>query len=198
MVGRGGPAGCRGGSTPVPLTQVELLSYHRQVADAAREVMEQKNRDYSPGADRFVNFRGATVFGIHPVAGMLLRIQDKMSRINTFIATGTFAVADEPIQNCIVDLVNYSILIGAWFEQERVEAGESPIPLVRVPLAINREAFLREEKGVVSHELARAELLPLIDARADQIKADRIPFPKPVPETQVPVGDADTGSRRGF
>lgn len=105
----------------MPLTQAELLSYHRQVADAARELMERKNRDYSPGADRFANFRGAAVFGVHPVAGMLLRMQDKMSRINTFITTGQFAVADEPFQNCIVDLVNYAVLIGAWFEQEQFD-----------------------------------------------------------------------------
>ena len=92
------------------MTTDELLEMHKDTCEQARKIMAAKNHDYTAGGSPFANFEGSLYLGIDPVLGILLRVQDKMKRIETFVRQGTLAVKSESVDDAISDIVNYMIL----------------------------------------------------------------------------------------
>jgi hypothetical protein len=85
----------------------------------AREIINKKNHDYRGAMkDDYANFRGSRALGIHPGHGVLLRIQDKMMRIKTFIDKGELHVKDESIDDALVDITNYCALLRGIIKTE--------------------------------------------------------------------------------
>ena len=75
-------------------------------------IMEKKNHDYRGGSgDPYANFRGSVLFNIDPIVGIMLRMQDKMMRIETFVEKGELKVENESIKDALIDLTNYTALI---------------------------------------------------------------------------------------
>ena len=100
------------------MTTKELLEFHDEVTQAAKDMMAKKNHDYTAGSgDPFANFRGSQFLGVHPVMGILMRTMDKFKRIQTFIERGTLAVDDESVMDAVEDSVNYLILVGAMIRE---------------------------------------------------------------------------------
>jgi hypothetical protein len=97
-----------------------LLSLHEETTTRCREIMRQKNMDYSGGdGDPFANFRIAESFGLHPVTGIILRMTDKLQRVRAFIKNGVCAVDGESVDDACDDLVNYAILMKGLLREER-------------------------------------------------------------------------------
>ena len=95
-----------------PLTGLDILH------DAASEIMNKKNHDYRGGTgDPYKNFRGSDLFSIHPIVGVLLRMQDKMMRIQTFVEKGQLKVKGESVFDALVDLTNYTALIYGMIQE---------------------------------------------------------------------------------
>lgn len=115
------------------MTDKEFLEYHHSFTEKMREIVRKKNHDYAGfGESAFANFELVEKIGIAKTEqGFLTRIVDKISRINSFIEQGTTKVEDEKIEDTLMDLANYSILLagylkskkltteGAWSEWER-------------------------------------------------------------------------------
>jgi hypothetical protein len=100
-----------------------LLSLHEETTTRCREIMRQKNMDYSGGdGDPFANFRIAESFGLHPVTGIILRMTDKLQRVRAFIKNGVCAVDGESVDDACDDLVNYAILMKGLLREERTAA----------------------------------------------------------------------------
>jgi len=103
----------------------ELLNIHERLCGQARHLMNQKNHDYSGGKsaeDPFLNFTRVEKLGITDTKrGFMVRLTDKISRLITFIDTGVYKVPDEKVEDTILDLINYSILLYAYVEVERKE-----------------------------------------------------------------------------
>jgi hypothetical protein len=111
------------------ITRDQLLKMHDSITDAARNIMEAKNRDYAGGtADVFANFRGALFLGIEPELGLLMRCMDKFQRIRAFVTTGTLAVKDESVQDAVRDVINYMILLAGLIDERRLGAKVAIIP----------------------------------------------------------------------
>jgi hypothetical protein len=90
--------------------------------------MRAKNSDYCGGentVDALANFKTAKSLGLHPVTGLLLRMQDKLMRIKSFVNDGELKVAGESVDDACEDLVNYSILAKALLSEEREENCET-------------------------------------------------------------------------
>tara|TARA_R100001440_G_scaffold24346_2_gene39709 strand:+ start:7469 stop:7825 length:357 start_codon:yes stop_codon:yes gene_type:complete len=84
--------------------------------------MEAKNNDYTGGEkseDVFANFRCSSMIGVHPVKGILMRMLDKVQRINSFVNDGQLSVPDETVADACEDIVNYAILSKALLQEER-------------------------------------------------------------------------------
>lgn len=99
-----------------------LIQLHEQTCERTREIMRAKNSDYTGGSsatDALANFKTASILGLHPVTGLLLRMQDKLMRVKSFVADGQLSVPDETVEDACDDLVNYAILAKALLREER-------------------------------------------------------------------------------
>lgn len=104
-----------------PPKRAQLLSLHRTLTEQARELMTRKNADYGANADPFANFRMSALLHIEPEFGVLLRMQDKMARLVSFLEKGELAVKEESWSDAIIDIINYSVLLCGLL-RERVES----------------------------------------------------------------------------
>tara|TARA_R110000751_G_scaffold304514_1_gene420037 strand:+ start:625 stop:963 length:339 start_codon:yes stop_codon:yes gene_type:complete len=99
----------------------QLLRIHEETSEASREIMRQKNSDYTGGAkatDALANFKASLSLNLHPVTGLLLRVQDKLMRIRSFVADGELRVVNESVEDACDDIVNYAILCKALLREE--------------------------------------------------------------------------------
>lgn len=100
----------------------ELFQIHENLCKKALELMTRKNHDYSgkSGNEPFANFTRAEAMGITTTEkGMLVRMLDKMSRLSSFCDSGEFKVQDEKLEDTILDIINYSILLYAYIESKK-------------------------------------------------------------------------------
>lgn len=88
--------------------------------DSAVEILFKKNNDYSYGDDPYSNFRGSSIFHVEPEIGILLRMSDKMKRVETFVNSNNLKVKEESVIDACIDLINYSVLL-AGLLNERIE-----------------------------------------------------------------------------
>jgi len=107
-------------------TREELLQLQLSMTNKAYALMGKKNQDYTGGGGVFANFEAAGIFGVHRVKGALVRMTDKMQRINSFIENGILQVSDESVEDTLLDIINYAILIGGMIKEEKriPEAGK--------------------------------------------------------------------------
>lgn len=80
-----------------------------------------KNADYTGSADDpFANFTAVEKLGICTAEqGFLVRMMDKIMRINSFVQKGVLEVKDEKIDDTLEDLENYSALLNGYIESKR-------------------------------------------------------------------------------
>lgn len=135
------PSALERATRPQPTGKIgvaELLDIHQKTTDICREVMRKKNSDYTGGTsvdDPFANFNMSTAFGIDPILGILLRIGDKMRRIQSFANDGGLRVTGETVHDACEDIVNYAILIKAMcIERAREAAAKRPYATVGDPV----------------------------------------------------------------
>ena len=93
----------------------ELLQKHKKMTDKARSLMAIKNADYGANSDPFRNFRR------HGLAGINVRLSDKLARLDTFVEKGVLQVKDESVQDTLLDLINYAVLFAAYIEDTKGE-----------------------------------------------------------------------------
>lgn len=111
----------------------DLLQLHDETCAKTRAIMVAKNNDYSGGTrapDALANFKCSHTLDLHPVTGLLLRMQDKMMRVKSFVADGALKVSGETVEDAFDDMVNYAILGKALLREERQlrEASVAPLP----------------------------------------------------------------------
>lgn len=119
--------------TPYKVSVEELLSIHEETSQKCLEVMRRKNSDYTGGDsvdDPFANFNMSSAFGIDPVMGVLLRIGDKMRRIQSFASDGALRVSGETVNDACEDIVNYAILIKAMLVERTRNAATTTVDTV--------------------------------------------------------------------
>ena len=105
------------------MNKAEYFEYHKQCLAKMTEITQRKNADYAGGGDDpFANFSRVEKLGICSTElGFLTRMTDKMSRLSTFANTGRFAVLDESVEDTLLDLANYSILMAAYIKSKEVK-----------------------------------------------------------------------------
>jgi hypothetical protein len=80
-----------------------LLRLHDELCSEAKRIMRKKNADYGRDTDPWFNFRR------HGPKGILVRIDDKLCRMDNFVETGTLEA--ESLRDAILDNLNYHILL---------------------------------------------------------------------------------------
>lgn len=104
------------------MTKEEYLSYHKSMCDRMVAITAAKNADYTgSNPDPFANFTKVDVMGICSVEqGFLVRMSDKISRIISFVQKGVLLVKDESVEDTLLDLANYCILMAGYIKSKRL------------------------------------------------------------------------------
>lgn len=93
------------------MTIENLVELHNLLCIKAAELMLAKNHDYTSGSgDPFANFRASAAIGVKPELALLVRMLDKIKRMQTFAEQGQLKVKDESVQDAVIDIINYAVL----------------------------------------------------------------------------------------
>ena len=97
--------------------------FRRKEVDSILEMTAHKNNDYTGGEtcdNPFANFDGSTEFGVHPLTGICIRMQDKFQRAKAFCADGSLNVNTNGDQSKDIfrDLIGYSLIAIGMLERE--------------------------------------------------------------------------------
>lgn len=74
------------------------------------DTYKAKDSDYSADGKPMGNLRVSEKLGIPAWKAVLLRMNDKKSRVESFIARGSFLVDDEKVTDTLVDMAVYALL----------------------------------------------------------------------------------------
>jgi len=103
------------------MTKQDYFKFHQDCLDKMAKITAAKNADYTGvGDDPFANFTRVEAMGICSTEqGFLTRMMDKMSRINSFVQKGTLQVKDESVEDTLLDLANYAILLAGYIRSKK-------------------------------------------------------------------------------
>lgn len=102
-----------------PSKRDRLIAFHLNATTKMLSICKAKNADYAGHgvqADPFANFSRVEALGIATTEqGFLTRMADKMSRLASLTTAGVEAkVKDESVEDTLLDLANYCILLAAY------------------------------------------------------------------------------------
>lgn len=96
------------------MTHPELRKFAEAQFKKALDIMTRKNADYSAGdEDALRNFKTAALVNLDPKHILLANIVNKVSRAGNLLSKEA-AVAEEKIDDTLIDLVNYAVLLMAY------------------------------------------------------------------------------------
>ena len=87
------------------------------ILDNMQAVYEAKDSDYSATGLPMGHLRKCEDAGIDAWRGCLVRIGDKMSRLENFLKEKEYLVISEKAEDTVVDLANYAILMSCLIEE---------------------------------------------------------------------------------
>ena len=87
------------------------------ILDNMQSVYEAKDNDYSATGLPMGNLRKCEDAGIDAWRGCLVRIVDKMSRLENFLKEKEYLVISEKAEDTVIDLANYAILMSCLIEE---------------------------------------------------------------------------------
>jgi hypothetical protein len=80
------------------------------------ELHAKKQQDYGKGDDPFANVRSSKEWGVSPWIGALIRLNDKVKRLQAFAIKGS--LANEGVEDSLRDISVYSAIALVLYEQE--------------------------------------------------------------------------------
>jgi hypothetical protein len=93
-------------------TQEQYLKRFEELLELMLQTTKSKNADYASPNDAFRNFRD---FG---ALGILVRMSDKFARLKTALLEKREFKVNERIQDTILDLAVYAIILIIFLEEE--------------------------------------------------------------------------------
>lgn len=107
---------------PKPARHPNSARFH-EILKELGDLHDRKQADYGTDADPFANVRASERFGIPAWAGSLLRANDKMARLQTYIrkliTKGSADLKNESAEDSMRDLAVYAIIALVLFEQQK-------------------------------------------------------------------------------
>jgi len=78
------------------------------LCDGLKSMYQRKAADYGNGRDPLGNFEQARDWGITPFLGVMIRIGDKIARLQSFVIKGD--LLNESVSDTLKDLAAYALL----------------------------------------------------------------------------------------
>lgn len=83
------------------------------------ELHDRKQQDYGKETDPFANVRASNEWGVKPWVGALVRLNDKVKRLQNFARKGQ--LANESAIDSMKDVAVYAVIALVLYEQESGE-----------------------------------------------------------------------------
>jgi hypothetical protein len=100
----------------------QLSRIHQLSCAQAYEIIKAKNADYGASEDALRNFRLVEQMNVPMEVGILTRMADKLARIGKLVTTpGGPSVKDETVDDTILDMINYAIILRAAIAERHPE-----------------------------------------------------------------------------
>lgn len=100
------------------MTKSEFQQFQKQFFESILKLSQAKNDDYTgTGDDPFANFKRSR--RVLPEEGLLLRVEDKIARIESFLDKGTLSVANESAVDACMDVAAYMSILAGLIEAKR-------------------------------------------------------------------------------
>ncbi len=98
----------------------EYFEFHKQTCEKMQAITKAKNSDYTgAGDDPFANFSSVEQRQICTTEqGFLTRMNDKFERLISFNNKGSLQVKDESVEDTLLDLANYCILMAGYLKSK--------------------------------------------------------------------------------
>lgn len=90
----------------------------RKIMEDLCELHEAKNHDYA-GGEYLSDLISSKRAGIEPWKNTLLRIQQKMSRLESFAKQGEFKVTEEKVEDTCKDMAVYAIIMLMLYKHKK-------------------------------------------------------------------------------
>lgn len=88
-----------------------------EIIEEIKEMRERKGADYGSAEDSFANVRASSAWGVPPWIGVMVRMGDKFTRLQSLVRNGK--LANESAEDSIRDIAVYAIIALILFEEER-------------------------------------------------------------------------------
>jgi len=98
--------------------QPEQKQQIERMLELMRTTMVAKGNDYA-GVDTLANFRAVNSIGISTPKSIFVRLSDKYQRLARFLSTDDLQVTDERIEDTLLDLANYAVLLSVAFKEAK-------------------------------------------------------------------------------
>ena len=82
------------------------------------DLHSRKNHDYAGTKDPLKNLRSCTRLNLDPFLGVLVRLQDKWSRLEEFVNSGQLMVKNESVIDTLMDNAVYSLLAIILYQEQ--------------------------------------------------------------------------------
>ena len=104
----------------------KYLADFEELTKRMLEITKAKNDDYTGSADQpFKNFTMVEMIGFASTEqGFMTRITDKLMRVSTFVKTGILKVADEKVEDTLLDCANYCLLFICYLRSKKMTGRE--------------------------------------------------------------------------
>lgn len=87
-----------------------------EILNGLAELHDSKQADYGLSTDPFANVRGSTDWGVEPWIGAMVRANDKVRRLQSFIKNGS--LKNESVEDSLRDLAVYAVIALVLFEED--------------------------------------------------------------------------------
>ena len=102
----------------VDLNNNVLLRDADEIFRDCMSIMISKNSDYGGSTETpYNNFTNSKVVGVSVEKGIMVRMMDKVSRINTLLEKENL-VKDESINDTLNDLINYTVILKSYLKNK--------------------------------------------------------------------------------
>jgi hypothetical protein len=107
----------------------QLAEFYEDVFGKIRRLTLNKSHDYTGAStDPFANLSAAEKLGIVSTEkGILVRLLDKLMRVNSFVDIGVLLVEDEKVEDTCLDGANYFILLAAWISTRKDPTAQAAV-----------------------------------------------------------------------
>lgn len=124
-----------------------LSARFHEILKELGDLHDKKQADYGRDNDPFANVRASTEWGLEPWVGAMVRLNDKVRRLQALVRNG--ALVNESAEDSLRDIAVYAVIALVLREQEPTVSG--PVEIVAT-ISGDEAPKLTKEEWIIKNE----------------------------------------------